>query len=105
MNASAQADVLAARAQCEAAVEAIMVVLDRVTAQARRLQEREPEAAAELRAASIAGMEACAFQDIVGQILERVGGRHSDDPLLNGPANTGQSLDQSSIDDLMGALD
>lgn len=52
-------------------------------------------------------LEACAFQDLVGQRLDRLetrlgaGAPIAGDPLLNGPASAGQGLDQSSADRLL----
>ena len=58
----------------------------------------------------LAILEACAFQDLTGQrltklatMITRVGLQSSkDDPLLNGPALTGQGLDQSAADTIFG---
>lgn len=52
-------------------------------------------------------LEACSFHDLAGQRLSRLaeadGGlvsQHSSDPLLQGPANAGQGLDQDAADAL-----
>lgn len=54
-------------------------------------------------------LEACAFQDLTGQRLSKLDGMigatelHAPqtDPLLNGPALTGQGLDQNAADAIL----
>lgn len=63
----------------------------------------------EIRRECTAIMEACAWQDIVGQRLARVAGSvplshgitPSGDPLLNGPASPGSGLTQQDVEKLL----
>jgi hypothetical protein len=62
---------------------------------------------AALKQELVAAMEACAFHDLAGQRLARLAAgltlqTHAD-PLLNGPADRGEGLDQSDIDLLLSA--
>ena len=70
-----------------------------------KAREGDPRALDALEAALYAILEACAFQDIVGQRLSRLseaslGRPGAADPLLNGPADPGQGLDQAAADRL-----
>lgn len=54
----------------------------------------------------VAILEACAFQDLTGQRLERLSPAHiaaraASDPLLNGTADPGEGLDQAAADRLL----
>jgi hypothetical protein len=50
-------------------------------------------------------LQACAFQDLVGQRLVKldrlIDGEGEEDPLLAGPATPGQGLDQAAADALL----
>lgn len=94
-------DLAAARAECRAAAETMLSCLERILGQAALIEAREPVAAEEMRAAGLEAMEACAFQDVVGQILTRIGEGRSRDPLLQGPAVAGGGLAQDEVDRLM----
>lgn len=98
-----QADLEAVRRECEAAATAVLAAAESVMAQADGLDAREPEAAARLREAGLKALQACEFQDLVGQLLTRLADGRSDDPLLQGPAATGEGLEQDDIDALMAA--
>ncbi len=48
-------------------------------------------------------LEACAFEDLIGQRLAQLQGAVAADGLENGPARHGQGLDQAAADDLFDA--
>ena len=99
----AAAEAQAARQECEVAVDTILEAAERVAAQARSLASREPAIAAELSAAVGAIMEACAFQDIVGQRLTRLADGPDAEILLSGPALAGGGMSQADVEALLNA--
>lgn len=94
--AAARRDLTAAAGGLMAASEAGL----RAVAMAR---DGDGEALARIEAAFLAVLEACAFEDLIGQRLTRLAMVASErsapqDALLNGPALPGQGLDQAEID-------
>lgn len=81
-------DIAAIRVESEQAFGALIGALSAVLAEADRISVREPEAAEAIRAAGLSALEACTFQDLLGQRLTRVSEGRCLDPLLQGPAGS-----------------
>lgn len=95
-------DLDAVEGECRAAAETILASLEAILRHAGAMRLQSPETAAAIEAAALSGLEACAFQDIVGQRLARVRNGRSADPLLAGPQSAEASLSQASVDALFG---
>lgn len=96
-------DIRAIREECEGAVETILGAVDRITARAKALAETDPAASADLRSAAADIMQACAFQDLVGQRLTRLANGPEEDVLLSGPGGGGSGLSEAELEALMAA--
>ena len=113
MTQSARDICRAVRDELEQATDSVLTAADQGARAIRRARGGEPAALGELESVFCAILEACAFQDLVGQRLsqledlvgEAIAGRAlAADPLLNGPAAAGQGLDQAAADGLMRTL-
>lgn len=99
------AQILSRVAEIQAGLdEAAEQLLDHLT-RALPMAESEP-----LKAELTAALAACAFHDLAGQRLAvfaaglmGLARDGDDDPLLNGPADRGQGLDQADIDRMLSA--
>jgi hypothetical protein len=103
----------AVRDELEQATDSILSAADQGARAIRRARSGEPAALSELEGVFCAILEACTFQDLVGQRLSQLEDLLGDavtnpalavDPLLNGPAAAGQGLDQAAADGLMRTL-
>ncbi len=113
MSQSARDICRAVRDELEQATESVLSAADLGARAVRRARSGEPVALDAFEGAFCAILEACAFQDLVGQRLSQLEdliGETSpdraaaDDPLLNGPPPAGQGLDQAATDGLMRTL-
>lgn len=102
MAYDAAEEIAAVRQECERAVETILDAVGRITEQAGRLSADAPAAAQELQDAAVTIMEACTFQDYVGQRLTRIVAGGPADPLLAGPASEG-GISQAEVEALLNA--
>lgn len=101
------------RAEVEAATDALLSAAERALRDLTAARQGNPQALDRIEAALCAIMEACAFQDITGQRLNRLAGAlapgasalsgSSPDGLLQGPASPGQGVSQSAADLIMSA--
>ena len=101
--------ILTIRREVEDAVDVILTAAEAALKELGAAREggRPPRDVLEARLSEI--LEACAFQDITGQRLSKLAAMVTEvarpvaqeDPLLNGPALTGQGLDQTAADALM----
>lgn len=107
------ADIIAAiRHDLAAATEGLMAASEaglRAVALARD-GDGDGEALSRIEAGFLAVLEACAFEDLIGQRLARLAVSGSErsgpqDPLLNGPAAPGRGLGQEDIDAWLSADD
>lgn len=94
------------RDELAAAAEALIAAAEQGLAQAARARAGDGRALDELEATLCAILEACAFQDLIGQRLTRLEGLSLGlapplDPLLAGPAARGEGLDQAAADRLL----
>lgn len=94
------------RAEVEQAADALISASDRGLELVEQVRQGSTEALAGLERTFIAILEACAFQDLMGQRLSRLAAapgvivRREADPLLGGPADPGAGLDQAAADAL-----
>jgi len=103
------------RRDIEMAAEALLTAAEQGLQDVKAARDGGPAALDRLEAKLCAILEACAFQDLVGQRLSQLeaalgaaaGGPslQLDGGLLNGPAPPGQGLDQAAIDALLGPGD
>ena len=92
-------------AQMREALEAAVDRLLSLAEQGVALTKTQPPDADAIEAVFVEVMQACAFQDLVGQRLDRLAARltdriddRPDAHLLNGPASGAEGLDQSAAD-------
>lgn len=104
-------DILAAiRMETEAAVDVILAAATGSLADLSAIRDGLADGADRVEQRLLQILEACAFQDIVGQRLARLetllGAPTASavDPLLNGPGLDGQGLDQLAADRLLSGL-
>tara|TARA_R110002012_G_scaffold322025_2_gene553883 strand:- start:73020 stop:73361 length:342 start_codon:yes stop_codon:yes gene_type:complete len=105
----AHAIVLTVRGEIEQAADTILSAAEQCLKDAGAAREGESGAFDRLEQSLCAILEACAFQDITGQrltklhtMLDTLSVKGVDaDPLLNGPALSGEGLDQGAADRLM----
>lgn len=104
-------DILAAvRDESEAAADRILTAATTGLQDLSALRDGGADALDRIEAQLLHILEACAFQDIVGQRLARLEtllaatAPVETDPLLNGPADAGQGLDQSAADRLLAEI-
>lgn len=98
------------RQEVEQAADAFISAADRGLELVAQARAGKPEALPALEKTFFAILEACAFQDLMGQRLSRLsvapGGvitaKRAADPLLQGPADRGAGLDQTAADALFG---
>lgn len=110
MQAQARELISTIRAEIDQAADVILIASERGLHEIAAARGGEAEALESLHGIFCAMLEACAFQDLIGQRLSRLEGMLSatplraatDDPLLNGPAAPGKGLDQTAADALMG---
>lgn len=102
-------DIMAAiRRDLAAAAEGLMAASEAGLRAVALARDGDGEALTRIEATFLAVLEACAFEDLIGQRLTRLavaaGGRSGpQDPLLNGPALPGQGLEQAQIDACLSA--
>ncbi len=99
------------RKEVEAATDALLSAAERALRDLSAARQGDPQALDRIEAALCAIMEACAFQDITGQRLNRLEGvlahdapalaQSNPDGLLRGPASPGQGVSQSAADLIM----
>lgn len=105
MDAERQIDVIAD--ELRTAADRIMGMTSRAMALVDGAASGDASSATALRFELCAILETCAFQDLTGQRLSRLsatiaGAPRQTDPLLNGPADAGEGLDQDAADLIFG---
>ena len=96
------------RGEVEQAAEAFISAADRGLELVAQARAGSTDALQSLERTFFAILEACAFQDLTGQRLSRLiaapglAARRDADPLLAGPAEVGEGLDQDAADRLFG---
>lgn len=95
--------VAAARRDLAAAAEGLMAASEAGLCAVALARDGDGAALTRIEAAFLSVLEACAFEDLIGQRLTRLAMVASErsapqNTLLNGPALPGQGLDQAEID-------
>lgn len=101
--------VLAIRGEVEQAADVMLSAAERCLSDLSRARGGEAAAFDRIEETLCAILEACAFQDLTGQRLSKLeaimdansSGVIAGDPLLNGPALSGQGIDQAEADRLL----
>ncbi len=106
MTAEAQIKVIAE--ELHAAADAILSATTLALQHVEEARKGDPAALEAIAPPLCAILEACAFQDIIGQrlglLLTTLRGQADEpNPLLSGPGGGGEALDQMAADDLFGA--
>ena len=110
-TAEALKELHAVRRNVDGAAEIILTTCERALARLNSSSVAQADGAKDMELDLHAIFAACAFQDIVGQRLSRLEAllerraAWGDDPLLNGPAMTGEGLDQAAADDLFARME
>lgn len=99
-----QADDIVAeiRRELATAIEALMAASEAGLRDVALLRQGDDKALARIEGGFLSVLEACAFEDLIGQRLAQLRGAAAADGLENGPARHGQGLDQAAADDLFG---
>lgn len=85
------------------AAEALMAASEAGLRDVALLRQGDDTALARIENGFLSVLEACAFEDLIGQRLVQLLGAAAADGLENGPARHGQGLDQAAADDLFDA--
>ena len=101
MKAAEQIEIV--HRELRVAADAILDATTAAIALSARARAGDPDAFEALDGMLLAILEATAFEDLAGQRLARLsatlgGQAQSADPLLNGPADTPEGLDQENAD-------
>ncbi|MGV9006496.1 MAG: hypothetical protein ACOH1H_07135 [Brevundimonas sp.] len=102
---------LTIRREIELAVDVVLSAAEKCLNRLGAARDGDVDAVDHIEQLLCTILEACSFQDITGQRLAKLEQMLVDlpvkavagDPLLNGPAPTGQGLDQTAADRLLGA--